>query len=182
MRPHAPATADAVERLPEDDRFEILRGEPLPVRPMVFGQSAAAGALIAALVRFARDHRLGVAGGGGGFVLGRDPDTLLAPDAAFVCADRLPPCSEWAGFLHLAPDLAAEVIAPDDLASVMVDKTLTYLDAGVRLVWVVDPWQRIVTVYTPDGLARILREDDVLDGRDVLPGLALPVAELFAFA
>ncbi len=113
-----------------------------------------------------------------GFVLRRGPDTVRAPDVAFVRAERVPD-ARVPGFPALAPDLVAEVVSPTDRASEVSGKALAWLDAGVRLVWVVDPENRTVTTYQQRGVA-VLRGDDVLRGQDVLEGFALPLAELWA--
>lgn len=112
-----------------------------------------------------------------GFVLSRDPDTVLAPDVAFVRADRLPPPGQRHRFAELAPDLAVEVVSPDRATDV-TEKTLRYLDAGVALVWVVYPAQRTVAVHHAGGEMRLVGDDGVLDGGGVLPGLALAVRDL----
>ncbi len=170
-----------IERLPEDERFELLNGEPLPVSPTGFEHLFVTNRLNKRLTIWVDDHDLGVVGGEGGFLLPGDDGAMLAPDIVFVAKHRLPRRSEWAGFLALAPDLAVEVVSPGDTVSEVNGKTLAYLDAGVRAVWLVDPRRRIVTIHTPDGLARMLREGDELTGGDVLPGFAMPVAELFAW-
>lgn len=173
-------TVEEIERLPEDETFEVLRGEPLPMCPpgLIHGDTTLECA--ARLRTVVKRDRLGLVVTEVGFVLPTQPETLLAPDVAFVRRDRLPPLSQWTGFQHLAPDLAVEVVSPNDTVGEVNDKTLTYLDGGVRLVWVVDPRRRIVAAYTPDGMARIFRDTDVLDGGDVIPGFSMPVADLFA--
>jgi Uma2 family endonuclease len=91
----------------------------------------------------------------------------------------MPPREERRRFLELAPDLAVEVVSPADSANDVHEKVLQYLDVGVRLVWVVHPIRRTVTVYTGDRNARVLDENDSLDGGEVLPGFTLSVAEIF---
>lgn len=113
-----------------------------------------------------------------GFRLRRDPDTVRAPDVAFVRADRVPD-ARVPGFAPLAPDLAAEIVSPNDRAVEVAGKALSWLDAGVQIVWVVDPENRTVTVYRQDGVS-VLRGPDVLRGESVLPGFALPLDELWA--
>jgi Uma2 family endonuclease len=81
--------------------------------------------------------------------------------------------------MPVAPDLAVEVVSPSDRDARVTQNAITYLDAGTRLVWVVEPDSQTVTVYTPDLTARILRAEDTLDGGDVLPGFTLKVAEIF---
>jgi Uma2 family endonuclease len=79
----------------------------------------------------------------------------------------------------MAPDLVVEVVSPSDRASEVSAKAATWLDAGVRPVWVVDPQVRLASVHHPDGLVTVLREDGVLDGEGVLPGFRLSLADLF---
>jgi Uma2 family endonuclease len=79
-----------------------------------------------------------------------------------------------------APDLAVEITSPSNRAPDVQEKVTDYLDAGVRLVWVVDPHTRTVTTHAPDATARILRQTDTLNGGDVLPGFRLPLAGFFA--
>ena len=173
-------TVAEIERLSEDEAFELLDGEPLPMSPTDFlhGDTTleCAGRLRAVVKR----DRLGLVVTEAGFYLPTRLESLLAPDVAFVRRERVPPPSQWIGFQHLAPDLAVEVVSPSDTANEINDKTQTYLEAGVRLVWVIYPRRRLVTVFTPDGIARILRHQDVLDGGDVIPGFSMAVADLFA--
>ena len=173
-------TVEEIERLPEDETFELLRGEPLPERPTGLNHGDTTLECAGRLRAVVKRDRLGLVVTEVGFFLPTEPETLLAPDIAFIQRDRLPPPSEWGGFQRLAPDLAVEVVSPHDTVGEVNDKTLTYLDTGVRMVWVIDSRRRIVAVYTPDGIARILRETDVLNCGDVIPGLSMPVADLFA--
>lgn len=111
-----------------------------------------------------------------GFVLrlSGDPERVRAPDVAFVSAGRLPE-----GFLDGAPDLAVEVLSPSDDPVDVQQKVRDYLEAGAHLVWVVAPSAQAVTVDRADGSARLLREWEALEGEDALPGLRIPLAELF---
>jgi Uma2 family endonuclease len=114
-----------------------------------------------------------------GFVIRRSPDTVRAPDASFVGADRLPAGGFGPGFAPIAPDLAVEVMSPSDTIPQVWQKVDDYLGAGVRAVWVVDPARGTVAVHQPGVAARLLAGDDVLDGGAVLPGFQFPVASLF---
>lgn len=114
-----------------------------------------------------------------GFTLARDPDTVRGPDVAYVSRER------WGGPLpdgygEFAPDLAVEVRSPDDRLGSLLAKVGDWLEAGARLVWVVDPSSQQVAVYRADGTQAVLGVADVLEGGDVLPGFAYAIAELFA--
>jgi Uma2 family endonuclease len=167
----------------EDDgqrRYELLRGELLEMGPTGDEHGAIQFELARRLGNYIVEHQLGRGyGAETGFLLARDPDTVLAPDITFVRADRLP-AERQGPYLALAPDLVVEIVSPSDRLSRVNDKMLTYLDAGVRLVWIVDPQRQIVTTYAADGTVRVLRDADELDGGDVLPGFRLPVADIFA--
>jgi Uma2 family endonuclease len=104
---------------------------------------------------------------------------VRAPDIAFVSTGRLPGGRLPQDFIRGAPDLAVEVLSPSDTGADVQRKLRDYLEGGGRLVWVIAPQARTVTVYRPDGSARLLREPEHLDGEDVLPGLRLPLAEVF---
>ncbi|HUG15529.1 MAG TPA: Uma2 family endonuclease [Thermomicrobiales bacterium] len=174
-------TADDLATMPDDGfRYELDEGELVRLPLSSFNSSSIAATIVSALIVFARPHALGrVAGADGAYILTSDPATVRIPDVSFVRADRLPPKEQWGCFLALAPDLAVEVVSPSDTVADVLDKVREYLDAGVRLIWVVQPSKRMVTVYTQDRTARVLYEDDTLDGGDVLPDFRLPVADVF---
>jgi len=112
-----------------------------------------------------------------GFLLSRSPDTVRAPDAAFVRAGR-PPTPER-GYYRGAPDLAVEVLSPDDRPGYVREKVAEWLEAGARAVWVVDPRKRTVTVHDLGREPRTLGKGDMLRAGDVLPGFAIAVREIF---
>lgn len=107
-----------------------------------------------------------------------DPRGFRRPDVAFVAAGRVPTPAPG-GPLPFAPDLAVEVVSPTDGIEELETKLAEYRSAGVRLVWVVIPAVRTVRVYPLDGPDHALRAGDTLSGGDVLPGFAVPVADLF---
>jgi Uma2 family endonuclease len=105
----------------------------------------------------------------------------FVPDVVFATHERRAVPGENARvFLWTAPDLAIEVLSPDQPAGEFADKVLFYLLHGVRLLWVVDPAIRTIRVYRPSEDVVLLQEGDTLDGGDVLPGLRLPVDRIFA--
>lgn len=174
-------TAEDLFALSNDDRrYELVRGVLVEMAPAGGWQGEYSFRVSLNLGIFVEPRGLGqVYVSETGFILARDPDIVRAPDVAFVSAGRLPPVRDREGYLPLAPDLAVEVVSQWDRARDAMDKVLEYLEAGVRLVWVVEPRRRTVTVWTPDRTARVLTETDELDGGKVLPGFRLAVAEVF---
>ena len=112
-----------------------------------------------------------------GFTLARHPDTVRAPDIAFVRRDRLPR-PEPRGFPELAPDLVVEVLSPSDRPGEVLAKVADWLSAGTSLVWVIDPERRLARVYRQDGSERLLTGDDSLDGEDVVPVFSCPLSDV----
>jgi Uma2 family endonuclease len=115
-----------------------------------------------------------------GFLLSRDPDTVRAPDVAFVRAGRLREAAETEGYLALAPDLVIEVVSANDRFTQVESKARAWLEAGSSLVLVVDPGTKTVRAYrTPTNIA-VLQAGDALDASDILPGWRIPVEDVFA--
>ena len=113
-----------------------------------------------------------------GFTLTRRPDTVRAPDIAYVSRERHPePMPD--GFPEFAPDLAVDVRSPNDRTGSVLAKVSDWLSAGTLLVWVVEPSREEVIVYRAEGSVAVLSRDDHLDGEAVLPGFSLSLAELF---
>jgi Uma2 family endonuclease len=177
---HPGMTAEELLELPDDGlRHELVEGELRTMTPAGAEHGLVALRIGARILEHVDEHGLGAAyAAETGFVLRRGPDTVRAPDAAFVASERLA-AARGPGFAELAPDLVVEVVSPSDRASEVSSKTAMWLDAGVRVVWVVDPQARLAAVHHPGGVVTVLREDGVLDGEDVLPGFRLPLATLF---
>ena len=127
------------------------------------------------LTAFAAEAEAGTVLAETGFVLSRDPDTVRAPDVAFLRAGR----EIGDGFVEGAPDLAVEVLSPGDRAGYVREKVAEWLEAGARLVWVIGPGARTVAVHAGAAPERVLRDTDTLGGGAVLPGFALDLRELF---
>ncbi len=148
--------------------------------PAGFRHGRIACAVAAMLRDFVHGRGLGVVlSAETGFQIARDPDSVRAPDVAYVATERIPE-TEPVGFFSGAPDLAVEVLSPSDAAGDVLAKVQDWLDAGCRAVWVVDPKTRTVTVYRSRRQIAVLSESDTLDGGEVVPGFRVPVAELFA--
>lgn len=176
-------TIGEFERAPETVwRSELVRGRVVREPPAGGEHGSLAGRLHGRLARHVDDHGLGlVLAAETGFEIAPDPDgTVRAPDVAFISKERIPDDGIPRGFWPGPPDLAVEVVSPSNSADQLQGKIFDYLDAGTRMVWVVHPRTRTVTVYRSTEEIRILGEGDVLDGADVVTGFRLPVAELFA--
>jgi Uma2 family endonuclease len=173
-------TAEQFEAMHEPGcRLDLVRGEVLRVTNAGWWHGAVAAAVCELLRTHVRTHGLGlVFAAETGFLLERGPDTVRSPDAAFVRTERLPR-QPRRGYLDGAPDLAVEVTSPDDSVTKVHEKALLWLQHGARLVWVVEPEARRVSVYRPDRTIQLLDAAASLDGGEVLPGFRIAVAELF---
>ncbi len=158
--------------------YELVRGEVIEIMPGVYSHGSVANRIGTKLRIFVDEHRLGdVVGADTGFRLASD--TLRAPDAAFISNARLATLTEPNKFLPFPPDLAAEVVSPNDTATEIQDKVNLYLEAGTSLVWVIYPDLQQVVVHQPNRTSKTILRDGWLDGEDVLPGLSIAVADLF---
>jgi Uma2 family endonuclease len=104
---------------------------------------------------------------------------VRAPDAAFIARQRVEAAGDVKGYWPGAPDLVVEVISPNDLYTEVEEKVADWLNAGTRMVIVVNPRRRSVNVHCPAADVRVLTENDTLDGDDVVPGWTLPVRDIF---
>jgi Uma2 family endonuclease len=174
-------TADELLRMPDDHmRHELVEGELRTMAPAGGEHGIIAGKLFGRILRYVEERGVGFAPiAETGFKIASKPDTVLAPDACFVSWERVPASGIPKGYWPGAPDLAAEVISPDDSYREVEEKVLRWLQAGTRLVWVVNPRNRTVTVHRPGAPSERLQVADTLTGEDVLPGFACPVADLF---
>jgi Uma2 family endonuclease len=175
-----PVTAEDLLHMPGDGvRRELMRGEVREMPPAGGEHGSTSMGIGARLYILARERKLGtVFGSDTGFVIERDPDTVLAPDCAFVRAGRLPrPIPK--GFLPLAPDLVVETVSPGDRPGEVREKTERWLEAGVGLLWTIDPGRRTVTIHKPGAAPRAIAVGDFLEGEEVLPGFRVAVADLF---
>jgi Uma2 family endonuclease len=179
MTTPALVTADELRRLqPSDKRTELVRGRMIVREPAGFRHGDIAMAIALAIGHFLRTHSIGrLLAAETGFVLFTNPDTVRAPDVAFVRHERIPdPIPR--GYARFAPDLAVEVLSADDRPGEVLEKVTDWLKAGTRLVWVVDPERRIARVYRTSGTDSLLAESDALDGEDLLPGFKCPLTEV----
>ena len=174
-------TAEELLCLPADGRrLELVKGRVYEMPLADERQTGVAVRIGAALDAHVKGNDLGaVFSAGTGFVLSRDPDTVRAADAAFVARERMPENGIHQGCFPTAPDLAVEVVSPQDRPLDVREKIEDWLEGGTRLVWVVQRVQRTVTVYRPLGDPTELSEGATLDGEEVVPGFTCEVQELF---
>jgi Uma2 family endonuclease len=159
---------------------ELIEGELVMMSPAGFDHGRFASRIVAALENHVSQLALGiVTTAEAGFQLTRDPDTVRAPDAAFVRADRVPP-GGVKGYFQGAPDLAVEVVSPSDRPDEVAAKVQDWLAAGCSTVWVVEPYDRTVCIHRNDKPEAILSANDMLNGGNILPGFSMPVAKIFA--
>ncbi len=172
-------TAEEFAELPDPadgSKQELVRGEVVVVsRP-----KGLHGILMNRIGRkignYVDDRNLGWTVEDGGVVLERDPDTVRGPDVAFYSIQRQP--NPPTDFFEIAPDLAIEIRSPGDRPGQIREKVREYLALGVRLIWIVDPNHRTVTVYSGNHRGLVFEEDEVLEGGEVVPGFTCKVSEL----
>lgn len=172
-------TAEELERLIIPGKVtELIRGRLMVREPPSTLHGRVSARLAYYLGTFVYPSKLGeIFAQDTGFKIESGPDTVRAPDVAFLARERtadVPP----RGYAPFAPDLLAEVRSPNDRTGELLAKVAAWLSAGARLVWVIDPERRTATVYRPDGTITLIAEDGSLSGEDVLPGFTCALAEV----
>lgn len=154
--------------------YEYVKGELVPMSPATRAHSKVSVNVIRHLDQHVRQNQLGEVHVEATFRVG---ERGLKPDVAFVSSTRLDG-DENKGFL-VPSDLAIEVISPTDVQSRVVEKAFAYLNAGTRLVWILEPHSQTVTVYRSERDIALLTYEDTLTGENVVPGFTCPVSQLF---
>jgi Uma2 family endonuclease len=173
-------TAEDLASFTSDEyRYELVAGRVVRMSPVGFTHGRVVIQCAALLGQHVRAHRLGVVVTEVGFKLASNPDTVRAPDLAFIVQRRIP-SPEPRGFWSGAPDLVIEVLSPEDRAPDMRAKVLEYLASGTPAVAVIDPDREAVAVHRPARPTAVLRSCDLLDLADVVPGFSCSVQDLFA--
>ena len=175
-------TAEQLALLPDTGmRYELVQGELQMMSPAGHLHGRIAMRLGSLLEDHVRRLRLGtVYAAETGFLLSREPDTVRAPDVAFVSKGRLAGLEDSEGYLPLAPDLVGEVVSPSDTFTQVEEKAMVWLAAGTRLVLVVDPGTRTVRLYRSDGHITVRRAQDEINAGDVVRDWTFTVGDVFS--
>lgn len=163
-----------------DAPYELFRGELVEVSPSAFKSNLVLGHIHWALWSFVRTRGLGyVSVAEAGYLVETDPDTVVAPDIAFVARDRMLRPIPERGYLPVCPDLIVEVNSPTDERRDIVLKQALYDRIQVPLVWWIDPRREVATIHIPGQPVRVLDRADALDGGEILPGFTLKLSDAF---
>jgi Uma2 family endonuclease len=175
-------TAEELLDLPDDGyRYELVRGELRKMAPASYNHGTYAARVAKPLMVHVSNNNLGnVPIAEAGYLLETEPDLVRVPDLSFVSRERDEAASPVTGFFPGPPDLAVEVISPNDRYTEVAEKVEDWLKAGARMVIVVDSRRRAVGIHLPGAEPITLTEQGTLDGGDVVPGWRMPVADIFA--
>jgi Uma2 family endonuclease len=171
---------DLLELQADGVRYELVKGELLKMPPAGNLHGKQTMRLSWRLAQYVESNDLGVVyAAETGFKLASNPDTVRGADIAFVSKERLYGIDEVAGYFPGAPDLAVEVISPGDTYTEVEEKVAEYLESGTRLVWIVNPRRKTITVYNARKDITILTDKDILDGGEVVQGFNCKVGDIF---
>jgi len=175
-------TAEELLLMPDDGfRYELLKGELRKMAPASHAHGRITMNISGPLDYHVRANHLGVVfAAETGFKITTTPDTVRAPVVAFVSQERIEQAGDVKGYWPGAPDLTVEVVSPGDVYTEVEEKVIEWLEAGARIVIVINPRKRVVTVYRSLTDIVVLKEDETLDASDVVPGWAMPVKNIFA--
>ncbi len=174
-------TAIQLAKMVDDGkRYELVKGELRMMSPAGGEHGRIALRLGILLGVHVDQHQLGtVYAAETGFLIERNPDTVRAPDTAFVSAQRLATITNHAAYVPFAPDLAGEIISPNDTFSQVEEKAFAWLTAGTQIVLLVDPATKTLHVYRAADNIIVLNESQALNVDDVVPGWTFKVVDLF---
>ncbi len=164
---------------PDGSRQELVRGVVVTMPPPGFRHGLRQGKVYKILDHYGTSTRHGRAVVESGMVTDRGPDTVRGPDVSYWSAERLPLDVEPEGYPDTSPDLCVEVLSPGNQLAKILEKLREYFANNVRMVWVVDPDDRTLTVYRSADEGRLLHESAMLSAEDVLPGFSCRVGEFF---
>ncbi|MBL6705805.1 MAG: Uma2 family endonuclease [Planctomycetaceae bacterium] len=181
VAPDGIVTAADLLKLTEDgQRYELIEGEVRAMSPAGNKHGKIAMALGFRPAAFVQEHKLGaVCAAETGFLIQQDPDTVRDPDVTFVTQTRIDEVGPVDGYWTGDPDIVAEVVSPNDRFSDTEQKALSWLKAGSKIVWGVDPAQAHVTEYRGVSEILVLSSEENLTASQLLPGWEVTIAELF---
>jgi Uma2 family endonuclease len=175
-----PITAEALLAMGEDARrLELYDGELRTMSPANSRHGNIAVQIAFLLQQFVKPRRLGAVMVEGGFILARNPDTVVGPDVSFLRQSRIPPAGLQENFFEGHPDLAVEIISPTNPRRQLDDKMNLYTRHGTPLAWLVDPPAHTVDIYRPNLPTQHLAASDTITGEQVIPGFSCAVAAFF---
>jgi Uma2 family endonuclease len=174
-------TAEEFEALPDDGkRYELIDGELREMAPTVNWHGEVESKLVVRVGSHVEAQHLGIVSCGETlYVVRRNPDRVRAADIAFIRQERVPPLQARQHIMEVLPDLVVEILSKSDTIEEVNDKIDDWLNSGVQMLWVVDPFRRTVTIYQPRHDPILLGEHGVLDGDPIIPGFRCPVTEIF---
>jgi Uma2 family endonuclease len=173
-------TVEELSQFPNDGmRRELRRGDLITMPPLGFEHGRISARIVAKLFIHAEGQNLGlVISNDSGFLLEENPDTVLAPDVAFISHTKLSRMVKRRGYHLGPPDLAVEVVSPSDRLNEVHDKAREFVGFGAADAWVVNPRDRSITIYAQDAEPVRLESGDTLRDRNVLPGFECGVSDL----
>jgi Uma2 family endonuclease len=165
---------------PQDgSKRELVRGEVVTMPNPGLEHGEVQGNVYFAIKLFLKSNPLGRVFTESGLITDRKPDTVRGPDVSYYSKERLPLDKRVIGYHDQPADLCVEVVSPSNTKRELRAKIKEYFFAGVRMVWVVDPDERSITILRAPDEGRTLYDDTALDGGDVLPGFSCKVSDLF---
>jgi Uma2 family endonuclease len=173
-------TPEDLLAMPDGKSYELVGGQ-LVERDMGAESSWVGGEVLFALRRHCAEHKVGwpFPADNGYQCFPHEPNLVRKPDVSFIRIGRFAGETVPKGWIKIAPDLAVEVVSPNDKVEAIEDKLEDYRKVGVPLVWVIYPNSRTVRIYRSNGLTSFLHEDDDLSGEDIIPGFHCPLRVIF---
>ncbi|MFO0965730.1 MAG: Uma2 family endonuclease [Gemmataceae bacterium] len=160
----------------DGSRQELVRGEIHVMPPGGGLHGVCCSRVDRRIGNYVDAHKLGeVASNDTGFITAQEPDSVRGPDVAFWSKERLKEIP--IGYMTMAPDLAVEVLSPSNTSKLIREKLGEYFERGVRMVWVLAPEDRTLTIYRAADQGRIYHETATISGEDVLPGFECKVSD-----
>ena len=174
-------TAEEFERLPDDGkRYELIDGELREMPPTAHWHGEVESNIVIRLGGYVQAHGFGsVSCGEILYIVHRNPDRVRAADIAFIRQHRVPPLEARQHIMEVIPDLVIEILSKHDTVEEISGRIDDWLNAGVQVLWVVDPFRRTVTIYQPGRDPTLLGEHGILEADPVVPDFRCPVAEIF---